>query len=243
MNYAHILSACREGEHLISMVSVEGIVRLGVDLGLNENCRVLDLGCGYGTMLKLWSEAFGLRGIGIDRDAEFIQKGTARLTNDRVDLRVGDLLAFDDNAAYDVVICTELSFSSDGNDTPFPDLAAGIGFLQRFCKPGGKVVFGRLFSKIPAPPAELVAFDGELPTLGELHRQITGCGYYITAMATDTPAEWERYITWSAKRDLARLRKDPNDRVLAEWMDTWYRIYFDYRRPYEGWGLFGVERL
>ena len=25
--------------------------------------------------------------------------------------------------------------------------------------------------------------------------------------------------------------------------DKWFHIYFDYRRPYEGWGLFAIEQL
>ena len=62
-------------------------------------------------------------------------------------------------------------------------------------------------------------------------------------MATDTVSEWERYITWSAKRDLEKLRQNPEDEKLLAWIDKWYRIYFEYRRLYEGWGLFGIEQL
>jgi len=105
------------------------------------------------------------------------------------------------------------------------------------------LVFGRLFSKIPNPPHELIDFDGELPTLREIYEEVKQCGYLITAMASDTIDAWERYIMRDAKQSLIKLRQNPQDEKWAAWTDKWFRIYFDYRRPYEGWALFAIERL
>ena len=243
MDYKQILSVCEERKHLISMVSVERIVELGYSIGLNENSRVLDFGCGYGTMLKIWSEAFGISGIGIDIESEFIETGKSRLTNDRIELLTEDMFEYKTDEKFDVLLCTEFSCGAVGHDVPFADLKSGLDFLSQFSKLNGKIIFGRLFSKFPNLPKELIDFDGELPTLIEIYEAVKQSGYYITAMATDTTAEWERYITWSAKRDLENLRRTPTDTALASWIDKWYQIYFEYRRQYEGWGLFAVERL
>ena len=115
--------------------------------------------------------------------------------------------------------------------------------MEQFVKPGGKLVFGKLFSKLSDPPQELIDFDGTLPTLREIYEEVRKCGYYITAMASDSVAQWERYIMWGAKRDLERLQKNPNERKTADWLDKWYSIYFEYRRQYEGWGLFAIEKI
>ena len=219
------------------MIPVERVVEFGYKIGLNANFTVLDLCCGYGEMLKLWSEAFGINGIGIDRETKFIETGRARLTNNLIKLSVGDVFKYNDTAKYDIVVCTELS---SGLFDKFKD---GISFLEKFVKPGGKLVFGKLFSKKPNPPQELIDFDGELPTLLEIYEKVKQCGYYITAMVSDTDAQWEQYITWSAKQDLEKLRKNPNDINTAAWLDKWYRIYFELRRPYEGWGLFAIEKI
>jgi hypothetical protein len=88
-----------------------------------------------------------------------------------------------------------------------------------------------------------VDFDEEVLPLNELNAIFNGLGYYVTHMASDTTSDWERYITWSARRDIARLRADPNDAQLKDWIDKWYRMYFEYRRPYEGQALFGLEKL
>ena len=195
MDYTHILRACEERNHLISMVSLEHIVELGYAIGLNENSRVLDLSCGYGTMLKIWNEAFGIRGVGIDRETEFIETGMKRMANSRIRLIAADMFDYNEYEQFDLVVCTELSLGADGHDTPFQSLRDGIHYLERFAIPGGKLIFGRLFSKIANPPKELTDFDGTLPALGEIYEDVKNSGYFITAMATGTDAEWERYVT------------------------------------------------
>lgn len=40
---------------------------------------MLDLCCGYGAMLGIWSEAFGIRGVGVDICHKFIAGGRNHL--------------------------------------------------------------------------------------------------------------------------------------------------------------------
>ena len=237
VDYSKIISACEESKHLISMVSIERIVSLGYRIGLDKNKSVLDFCCGYGTMLKIWNEAFDISGVGIDRDASFIKTGSARLINDCIKLITGDVLAYDNEEKYDVVVCTELSTGL------FNNFSEGIAFLERFVKPGGTLIFGRLFSKIPNPPQELIDFDGELPTLREIYDEVKQCGYLIMTMASDNTDAWEQYIFNGTKQAIKKLRQNPKDVEWAAWNDKWFHIYFDYRRPYEGWALFAIEKI
>ncbi len=121
--------------------------------------------------------------------------GKARLKNSNVNLIAGDIFTYDQTKKHDVVVCTEMSGGG-----PFDSFKDGIAFFERFINPGGKFVFGKLFSKIPNPPQELIDFDGELPTLCDIYEEARQCGYYITAMASDTAAQWERYITQSPRK-------------------------------------------
>jgi len=217
-------------------------VEFGWQIGLNEITSVLDLCCGYGEMLKLWNEAFSINGVGVDCEPGFIENGKSRMKNDRVTLITGDIFVYENADKFDVVVCTELSGGSPGHRL-FENFSEGISLLEQFVRPGGKLVFGKLFSKFPDPPQELIDFDGALPTLCEIYEEIRQCDYYITAMASDSIAQWERYIMWSAKRDLEQLRGNPNDRKTADWLDKWYRLYFEHRRRYEGRGLFAIEKV
>ncbi|MDR3149054.1 MAG: class I SAM-dependent methyltransferase [Oscillospiraceae bacterium] len=236
MDYKQILSACEERKHLISMVSIEGILQIGYDLGMNENTTVLDLCCGNGEMLKLWSEAFGIRGTGIDQEQAFIETGKARVNTELVTLICGDVLTFDTLEKFDIVTCTELTTGV------FDSFEKGIAFLEHFVKQNGTLVFGSLYLKKENPPHELIEFDGEMPTLAELWKTVKRLGYHFTSMATSTDAEWERYILSDAKAAIKHLRQKPDDEFAA-WDDKWYRIYFEQRRAYEGWGLFAAVKV
>lgn len=237
MNYKGLLKKYEDDKYLINMISADDISRFGYSIGLNENSRILDLCCGYGTMLKIWNEVFCVSGIGVDRDATFVEICRSRLPNDCISLTCQDALQYVDGEKYEVVVCTELSTDL------FTSFGEGIVFLERFLKPSGTLVFGRLFSKIPDPPKELIAFDGSMPTLSEIYSEVRQCGYLMTSMASGDTASWERYIMRESKLCLEKLRQNPNDVKCAAWLEKWHRIYYDFRRPYEGWALFGIKKI
>ena len=236
-HYSHYVSMLEDNAHLISMVPVEELLRFGYELGLNENMKVLDLCCGYGTVLKVWSEAFGIEGVGIDLVEEFVSIGRERLKKsniDKVTLIKGDVTAYQDTCKYDVVICSETIES----------IANTLSMGEKFLKPGGVLCYQKLYSKVMNPPQELIDFDEEVLPLFELNRVFNQLGYGMTAMASDTTGMWEHYVVnWSGKRDLLRLKQEPDNEQLKTWVAKWYNMYFDYRRPYEGQALFGLQRF
>ena len=238
MDYKEKVKQLEDNNYLISMVPVDELLRFGYEAGLCQSSRVLDLCCGYGTVLKVWSQAFGICGVGVDLNAEFIEIGKKRLQEAEVDtkieLRCADVFEYQDESPYDVVICSET----------FGNIAKTFALGERYLKKGGTLAFYKLYSKVPNPPKELVDFDEEVLPLPELNRTFNELGYHLTCMASDSNGMWEHYVVnWSAKRDLHRLRQNPDDKALAQWMDKWYEMYFNYRRPYEGQALFGLERF
>lgn len=67
------LNRIHESQFLISMTPITGIVEIGLSSGISDSSTMLDLCCGYGEMLKIWYEAFGIQGIGVDIYGKFIQ--------------------------------------------------------------------------------------------------------------------------------------------------------------------------
>lgn len=237
MNYQTIIKECEDNAHLISMVPVNELIRFGYEIGLNENSKVLDLCCGYGTLLKVWSEVFGITGVGVDHSNHFLSIGNERLKQaglEKVILICEDVTKYKDDEKYDVVICSETI------ETIQNTLELG----EKFLKKGGLLAYQKLYSKVQNPPQELVDFDGEVLPLSELNCIFNSFGFYMTCMASDTNSMWEHYVvSWSGKHDINTLRQNQNDEKLKKWVDKWYRMYFDYRRLYEGQALFGLERL
>lgn len=235
-DYKKLIEKCEANSHLISMISIDEIIRFGHSMGLNGESKVLDLCCGYGEMLKILHEAFDIYGAGVDITSEFIDEGNNRLQSNsikKVKLILGDILKYETSEQFDVVILSET----------FGSIAQTIAIGEKYLKNGGILVYCKVYSKVPNPPQELIDFDEEVLPLEELNKIFNSLSYYITHMASDTNSDWERYITWSARRDINALRKNPNNKELKAWINKWYNMYFVYRRPYEGQALFGLEKL
>ena len=78
-DYKNYIEKLEDNAHLISMVPVDELLRFGYEAGLGENSHVLDLCCGYGTLLKVWNQTFGISGIGVDHSDDRITVGRNRL--------------------------------------------------------------------------------------------------------------------------------------------------------------------
>lgn len=234
--YKDYIKTLEDNAYLISMVPVEELLRFGYEIGLNQNSRVLDLCCGYGTVLKVWSEAFGIVGVGVDRDEGFIATGKERLEKEDIEgvrLVCEDVITYVDTEKYDVVICSETIGS----------ICDTLRLGEKFLKKGGIIAYQKLYSKVANPPKELIEFDGEVFPLATLNHIFNENGFCLISMASDTDSAWERYvINWSGRNDINRLRENPSDNRLKEWIDKWYSMYFDYRRQYEGQAIFGLQR-
>lgn len=235
--YEEYLSVLDDNAHLISMVSVEELLRFGYELGLKEGDTVLDLCCGYGTLLKVWNEAFRICGTGVDLNEEFLSVGRDRMQKNKISdiaLICGDVTTYQDNKKYDVVICSETISS----------ISETLLLGEKFLKAGGVLGYQKLYSKIENPPQELVDFDEEVLTLSELNDIFNQQGFQMISMASDNMGMWERYVlNWSGKRDLLQLSQNENDKNLRSWVQKWYNMYFKYRRQYEGQALFGLQRI
>ena len=234
MDYSSTLNALNESRYLISMTPMEDVLAIGYDAGMQKGQRVLDLCCGYGEMLKIWSEAFGVSGTGVDLCGEFIREGRKRTEGLDVTLIHGDVLQWRTEEKFDYV-----SLSGEA----FGGICGTITLMERFVKPEGKLIIGTRYSKADDPPQELTDFEGETLPLNELNRIFMERGYFLTAMASDSDREWERYIMWSARRDLTALRANPEDVEKLAWCRKWYDMYFRIRRKYEGYATFVLEKL
>jgi len=116
---------------------------------------VYDLGCGDAVMLIRPIEKFNAKkGVGIDIDPKILEKAKENVKKaklqDKIELRVGDILNVKDMADADVV----LLYIGD-------DLGERLGpVLQKTCKPGARIVSHR-FSLGDWTPTKQVTVKGE----------------------------------------------------------------------------------
>ena len=248
--YQETLKKIEDNKHLISMIPVDELLRFGYEAGLNNNSKALDLGCGYGTLLKVWSEAFGISGAGVDRHEPFISRGTERLkqsgVDDKIKLICGDAFNYEDTEKYDVVVCADFDdvYKSEVSDC----VKNTISVCEKFLKKGGIIAYQDVYSKVPHPPYELIDFEGKMLTLSELNSTFNELGYYLKCMASDTDSMWEHYAingfaSGNEQQERDKLIENPNDKNIKQSIDNWNRMYFEFRRPYQGQALFGLVKV
>ena len=114
--------------------TVEWLARAGVGPGM----RCLDLGCGGGHVTVELGRITGPDGavVGVDNDETILQLAResveeAGLAN--VELRTGDVLAFDEQSSFDVVYARFLV-------THVPDPAGVVARMAAAARPGGVVI-------------------------------------------------------------------------------------------------------
>ena len=249
-SYSMELKKIEDNKHLIGMVSVDEILRFGYEAGLNENSRVLELTYGYGTISKVWSEAFGISGVVVEGHPDFAARGRERLkqagVDDKIKIVCENWHKYADAEKYDLIICTHGTAVPQGKSSEYIKNTFSLG--EKFLKKGGILAYIGTYSKIPNPPQELMDFEGELLQLSELNNIFNDLGYYLICMAGDMDSMWEHYAingfaNGNEKRERDVLIENPDDKEIKQSIDHWNRMYFEFRRPYQRQALFGLVKI
>jgi len=237
-----IMERIDDSSYLISMASVENIIEMGRFLKFNENSKILDLCCGYGTMLKILCQEYNINGKGIDLSKEFIDIGKNRIKeaniSEKINLECSNINDCKE-IGYDVVICTETYILGSLNNA--------ITELAKFIKPNGTIIIGLLTSPEEEIPDELKEFDGiNLHKEIDVYNSLLDSGYAISFIARSTQNQWDKYFTWDSKRTVSEIRsaKTVEEKKKAEeWLKKWYTMYAKYRIKYEQWCLYAIEKI
>lgn len=106
-------------------------------LGLRPGMRLLDVGCGFGSLLVHAAEQYGVAAVGMERSADTAHVAQSRIDDrglsDRVEIRLGDFTGVVD-AAYDAVAAVETA-----EFLPAGELGDYARALHGLLRPGGRL--------------------------------------------------------------------------------------------------------
>ena len=226
---------------LDSPVSNAKLDRVLAQLRLSPRDRLLDVGCGSGGLLVRAHQLSGCAGVGIDKDAECVRRGKARLDSVApdadVDLQAMDAHEFSPVTPFDAAACVGATHIYGG----FPGTLIA---LKGYVRPGGYVLVGDLYWRLD-PGDEYLAVLGEARESHFDHRGNVMCGIeegltplYTAVSSPDDRDHFEGRF-WCAKLDAALGRSpDVPDADAVRRIRRWQDAYLRWGRDTMGFGLY-----
>ncbi|MGW2024254.1 class I SAM-dependent methyltransferase [Streptomyces decoyicus] len=155
-------------------------------LGLQEGARLLDVGCGWGSMVLHAAREYGVRAVGItlsEEQATFARKRIAEAgLADRIEIRVQDYREIKDEP-FDAI--SSIGMAEHVGRTQYAEYAAA---LYSLLKPGGRLLNHQI-ARRPVADEETyhvdefidryVFPDGELAPLGRTVGQLEEAGFEV----------------------------------------------------------------
>jgi SAM-dependent methyltransferase len=225
--------------NLINPSSPEKMIRIGEILRLHPESQVIDFGCGFGEVLALWGEHFGISGLGIDIREHACQRAHQRIAMANLDERIeiicanGANYSFEKNV-YDVAVCTGASFIWD----KFGDALIA---LSTAVHKGGKIVIGEPhWLSDETPPVyrqRMEEVHSEYELLQRIHEEGMELEYLVRASHDD----WDRYEADNRNGLVRWIEENPHhleQDSVVEHLRQSQEEYLQYGRQYLGWAIY-----
>lgn len=230
----------------VNPTSAEKLLTVGRVAGLKPGDRLIDFGSGYGAVLMLWAEAFGVGGVGIDIRPAACERARHRLTerglDGQIEIACGPAAEYPfEPGSFDAAACIGATFCWPGL---FPD---AVRAMKRAVKPGGRLIIGEVFWRDPdLVPAEVVQRESGIGSESKIFEQSREAGCEVMYALHSNQDEWDRYTAedWRGLSDW--LDENPDhadyDAVLKHLRDS-QDEYAAYGRQHYGWGLYVLKVL
>lgn len=227
---------------LANPISEEKIMQMGRALDLQPGMRVIDFGCGYGEVLRLWAAEFGITGVGIDVRAAACERARAKMTQqglaDRIEIICGDGATDAPAGPFDIALCIGATFI-------WSDFRESVQAMQRVLSAQGRMVVGEVYWRTSAVPPQHAVSEG-FHTEPQLFQMVRETGLDVEYVVRSSQADWDRYEAGNWRGLAAWLRENPNH---PEWQQVHDFLrqsqdeYATYGREYWGWALYLLSPL
>lgn len=224
---------------LINPSSPEKMIKIGEILRLQPESQVIDFGCGFGEVLALWGEHFGISGVGIDIREYACQRARQRISKTNLDERIEIICANAakysiDQYASDVAICTGASFIWD-------DFADALRALSTAVHKEGKIVIGEPYWLSDEIPPEYRQRMNEFHTKYELLQRIRKEGLELEYLVRANLDDWDSYEAGNWYGLISWIEENPHHperEIVVEHLRQSQDEYLRYGRQYLGWAIY-----
>jgi protein-L-isoaspartate O-methyltransferase len=242
MHYLDLLTISQGTLEIMNPTTPARVLSMGEMAGLSADMRVVDFGCGNGTVLALWAEAFGISGAGIEIREEACRQAEQKLAranaHRRVEIRCTDAaLVAPPDEPFDCAVALGASDIWGGTG---PALDALVSMVHE----GGAIILGDRYWRVERVPPEFAREWGEIPTEYELLGQIRERGLDLAGVVRSSVEDWDAYESGIWRSCLAWIEGHPDHPHHEEILDYFHRVqeeYLAFGREYLGWAMYLVR--
>ena len=239
MDQMELYNISEDYMELINPFNPEKMIKIGKFLELGKDQKIIAFGCGFGEVMALWAESFGIEAVGIDiRDyacERARKKFEAKGLQDRLKVECMDGSKYQFiKGSYDVAACIGATFIWGG-------YRETINGMRDAIHENGKLVIGEPYIiKEPVPEEyrkKIEPIHNEL----ELVRIAREEGYDIHYMIRASHDDWDRYeaSNWfSLSKWLERNPDHPDFKQVVDWYHEIQDDYLQFGREYLGWAVY-----
>lgn len=239
MDQMELYNIAGRNMELINPFSADKIITIGKFLNLKKDDRVIEFGSGYGEILVLWAETFGITGVGIDirkyAHGRATKKILERGLNDRIKVECTDGAKYQlEKGVYDVAACIGSSFIWGG----YRETILG---MKEAIHPKGKLVIGEPYWITEPVPDEYLKKYKDIHTEIELLNIAREEGFDIEYMIRASHDDWDRYEAsnwYSLSRWIEGNQDHPDLQQVIDWYHEIQDEYLKYGREYCGWAVY-----
>jgi len=223
---------------LVNPISSEKVLKVGQVLALNPGDRVIDFGCGYAELLRLWAEDFGINGVGIDVREHACDRARKKMAEHGLDDRI-EIIHFNaaefafEKETYDVAACVGATFIWGG-------YRETIRAMKTAIHSGGKLVIGEVsWKRLQIPPQYTIS--EKFLTEDQLLKITWEEGFDVQFVVRASQDDWDRYESGNWRGLLNWLQENPHHPERQEVIDHLHQSqaeYFQFGREFLGWAIY-----
>jgi SAM-dependent methyltransferase len=244
MDFFELVEISTRHLELTTPATQEKLSSIGRYLELNAERRIIDFGCGYGTVLALWATDFDISGIGVDHNAYLCQRAQERIDQsglaDKIEIVCANALEYSfELGGFDVAVCLGATFIWGG-------FHQALRRLKSALRESGKIVVGEPYFTQEKVPGELVKFEGDLHTEYQLIQITREVGLDVEFVVRASRDDWDRYVSESWVGLLRWIAENPNHperQYVIDYLHKNQDMYTRYQREYEGWAIYVLKRI
>jgi len=239
MDFINIVDISQGSLDIMNPTTPDKVISAGRKAGMKTGDRVIEFGCGNGTILTLWADESGVSGTGIEiresacRSAENAAKKSGPDTKITI-INADASTVTPGDTPYDFAACI-------GSSQIWGGVKEAIDAMSDFLTDEGGIIIGERYWETDRVSPEFAREWPEILTEYEILGIIRDAGFELGSVVRADADDWDRYESaiWEACSGWLRDNADhPEADEIRDYLYTIQDEYLAFGREYMGWAMY-----